>query len=80
MNSNEMIQSNLFKKALKFLEVTYLNQQELNTTGKGRTTHWFLRTVCRLFLQRWSNVCSLKEFSNFESFSNFLLPSFKNIY
>ena len=28
-----MIQANLFKKALKFLEVTYLNQQELNTTG-----------------------------------------------
>ena len=28
-----MIQGNLFKKALKFLEVTYLNQQELNTTG-----------------------------------------------
>ena len=28
-----MIQGNLFKKALKFLEVTYLNQQELNTTA-----------------------------------------------
>ena len=39
-----------------------------NIIIKDRTTRRFLRTVCRLFLQRCSNVCSYKEFSNFEPF------------
>ena len=38
------------------------------SSGNLRTSRRFLRTVCRLFWQRLSSVCSHKEFSNFEPF------------